>query len=220
MKSLRVCTVTVLAIVFSTGLSPLSLSLPVPARAQAIAEILPDEPVPEGYKSQVLFLICNPDWLLEEKEEDLLSLYAYFQAFGRAIGKDNVAVWFWRSQPDLADGLADDVDVERSASSCTQLELRPSEGPHIVVTSKWDTDHLVLALGGLDAAGARTVLAVLTDKLVAGGIDAAEVQDQIFWQTWRQAWDEAIGVLGSVARASKFKIVTKFFTWELDGSLL
>ena len=194
---------------------------PVPrAHAQAVVELLPDQPVPAGYETQSIFLICNPQWLLGEREEDLLSLHSYFEAFGRAIGRDNAAVWFWQSMPDLEDGLADDIDVERSAELCGQLRLKPSESPHIVVTSKWDRDHLVLALGGLNASGIKQVLVRLADRLVAGGIDDDDVQSEVYWQTWYTAADGMLRALTRVASAIKVSFDTKFFKVELDGSKL
>ena len=134
------------------------LSLTASAHAQEPVPLLPGQDVPPGFHSQSLFLICNPEWISAEREADLLSLHAYFEAFGRAIGKDNAAVWFWREEPDLEDGLADDVDIERSAEICGQLGLKPSESPHIVLASKWDQDRVVVSLGGLDAEGIKKVL--------------------------------------------------------------
>jgi hypothetical protein len=187
---------------------------------QVVESLLPDQPVPSGYVTQSIFLICNPEWILKEKEEDLNSLHAYFIAFGRAIGEHNAAVWFWRNQPDLEDGLADDVDVERSAALCAELQLKPSESPHLVVTSKWDKDHLTLALGGLDADSIKTVLTRLSNSLVAGGIDAADVQSEVYWQTWRTATADLLRNLGRIARPLKVTINTLFFVVEFDGSQL
>jgi hypothetical protein len=190
------------------------------AHAQAVVELLPGQPVPPGYVTQSIFVICNPEWILSEREADLLSLHAYFTAFGRAIGPQNAAVWFWKNLPNLENGLADDVDVERSAEICVRLRLRPSEGPHIVVTSRWDRDHLVLALGALPASRIAQVLARLADRLVAGDIADADVQSEIWWQTWKAAADQALRSLAQLARAVKLTIDTKFFKVELDGSQL
>lgn len=190
---------------------------PPAAYGQDVVELLPDQPVPAGYVSQSIFVICSPDWILREREEDLLALHAYFEAFGRAIGRDHAAVWFWQSLPDLEDGLADDLDVERSAEICSGLRLRPSESPHIVVTSRWDRDHMILALGGLEASRIRQVLVRLADRLVAGGIAAEDVESEIWWQTWYAAADQALRGLAQVASAVKLTIDTKFFKLELDG---
>jgi hypothetical protein len=216
-----VCTALAAVVAVGLGLLDGGRTAPVPrVHAQAVVELLPDQPVPAGYETQSIFLICNPAWLLGEREADLLSLHAYFEAFGRAIGRDNAAVWFWQSAPDLEDGLADDLDVERSAELCRQLGLKPSESPHIVVTSSWDRDHLVLALGGLNASGIQQVLVRLADRLIAGGIDDADVQSEVYWQTWYAAADGMLRGLTRLASAVKVTFDTKFFKVELDGSKL
>ena len=143
-----------------------------------------------------------------------------FAAFGRTIGPDNAAVRFWKSLPDLDDGLADDLDVERSAEICARLRLRPSESPHIAVTSRWDRDHMILALGGLEAGRIRQVLVRLADRLVAGGIENEDVRSEIWWQTWYAAGDQALRALAQFASAVKLTIDTKFFKVEVDGSEL
>lgn len=203
----------------SLALAP-GTSLPGAAHAQDVVELLPEEPVPPGYATQSMFVICNPEWILSEREEDLVALHSYFEAFGRTIGPDNAAVWFWRSLPDLGDGLADDLDVERSAAICARLRLRPSESPHVVVTSRWDQDHMILALGGLEASRITQVLVRLADRLVAGGIEDEDVQSEIWWQTWYAAADEALRALAQVASAVTLSIDTKFFRVEVDGSEL
>jgi len=190
------------------------------AYAQAVVELLPEQPVPPGYVTQSIFVICNPQWILSERAADLLALHADFTAFGRTIGQDNAAIWFWKRLPDPGAGLADDLDVERSAEICARLRLRPSEGPHIVVTSRWDRDHMVLALGGLQASQISQVLARLADRLVAGDIEDADVQSEIWWQTWKGAADQALRALAQLAGAVKLTIDTKFFKVEVDGSKL
>src|ERR1700688_4091082 len=55
------------------------------------------EPIPLGFKTYSLFLICNPVWLDPAKSAGLTELYQQFQAFGRSIGDDQAAVWFWRT---------------------------------------------------------------------------------------------------------------------------
>lgn len=190
------------------------------AYGQALEPLLPDQPVPSGYETQSIFLICNFEWILEEKEEDLLSLYAYFEAFGRAIGEKHAAVWFWKNQPTLDDGLADDVDVERSMQHCTELGLKPSESPHIVHVSKWDQDHTILTLGGLNAHGIKKVLTRLSDKLVPGDIDAADVQEEVYWQIWRTAATDVLHNIGSLARFVKVTIRTGVIDVVIDGSQL
>src|SRR6266581_8603865 len=63
----------------------------------------PKTPIPKDpYKTWSLFLINNPQWVVAESNDKVKRLYDQFQAFGRAIGRYNVAVWFW-SQDNLQD---------------------------------------------------------------------------------------------------------------------
>src|SRR5262245_50115023 len=88
------------------------------ANARAIAEVVgPTEQIPRNsFKTWSLFLVCNPDWATPDRSADLANLYRRFKPFGDAIGKDNLAVWFWKRKARVDDPkLADYVDVARSA---------------------------------------------------------------------------------------------------------
>src|SRR5947207_2398782 len=88
---------------------------------QATAELVsPTAQIPRGtYKTWSLFLICNPDWVAPDKSTDLANLYRRFKSFGDAIGRDNLAVWFWKRAVPVSDPrLAENVDVARSAEFC------------------------------------------------------------------------------------------------------
>lgn len=50
----------------SLALAP-GTSLPGAAHAQAVVELLPEEPVPPGYATQSMFVICNPESILSER---------------------------------------------------------------------------------------------------------------------------------------------------------
>ena len=65
---------------------------------QAIAEVVgPTDKIPrELDKTWSLFLMCNPDWVSADRSRDVETLYGRFRAFGDAIGKENLAVWFWK----------------------------------------------------------------------------------------------------------------------------
>lgn len=142
---------------------------------QAIAEVVgPMEQIPrDGFKTWSLFLICTPDWIAPEKSHDLANLYGRFRGFGDAIGKDNLAVWFWKQRAALNDArLSENVDVARSAEYCGELQLRPSEGPYLVVTTDYPDltsfpkDKAVFALGGLQPVDLAKMLNTLTDQLL------------------------------------------------------
>jgi hypothetical protein len=154
----------------------------VPAQPQAAVELVTTkQAIPKNFKTYSLFLVCNPQWLDPAKNAGLLQLYRQFQSFGRAIGDDHAAVWFWKSNSyehsDAA--LAQIVDVERSVRFCQAWKLKPSEGPHLVITGTYpDEAHLstglpedsaVYKLGDMAPPDISALLAKLTDQLIASG---------------------------------------------------
>jgi hypothetical protein len=153
-----------------------------PAAGQALAELVsPTEQIPHGaYKTWALFLICNPDWVAPEKSSDLANLYHRFKSFGEAIGRDNLAVWFWKRRAPVSDpGLAENVDVARSAEFCRVLGRAPSHGPYLVVTTAYPDvaafpkERAVFELGGLQSVDIAQLLNKLTDQLLLQGrVDA------------------------------------------------
>jgi hypothetical protein len=150
---------------------------------QATAELVsPTAEIPRGaYKTWSLFLVCNPDWVAPEKSADLANLYRRFKSFGDAIGRENLAVWFWKRQARVTDPrLAENVDIARSAEFCGALRRAPSQGPYLVVTAAYPnvaafpTERAVFELGGLQPADLAKLLNALTDQLLLQGrVDAA-----------------------------------------------
>jgi hypothetical protein len=147
-----------------------------------VERVGPINQIPRGaFKTWSLFLICTPDWVTPEKSGDLANLYGRFKGFGDAIGKDNLAVWFWKKRASLADArLSENVDVARSADYCRELKLRPSEGPFLVVTMAYPDlkafprERAVSTLGGLPPAELARLLNRLTDELLLEGtVEAA-----------------------------------------------
>jgi hypothetical protein len=161
----------------------LSIGWVTPCAAQATAEVVgPTAQIPRGtFKTWSLFLVCNPDWVSPEKSADLRNLYWRFKSFGDAIGKDNLAVWFWKRQVPVTDPkLAENVDVARSAEFCGALGRPPSQGPYLVVTTAYPdvaafpAERAVFQLGGMQPADLAKLLNTLTDQLLLQGrVDAA-----------------------------------------------
>jgi hypothetical protein len=158
------------------------LAISVSSAPQAAVELVAiKQAIPKHFKTYSLFLVCNPQWLDPARNAGLLQLYRQFQSFGRAIGDDHAAVWFWKSNSyehsDTA--LAQIVDVERSVRFCQAWKLKPSEGPHLVITSTYpDEAHLssglpkdsaVYKLGDMPPPETSALLAKLTDQLIANG---------------------------------------------------
>jgi len=136
--------------------------------------------IPKNFKTYSLFLVCNPRWLAPEKIGGLYGLYQQFEDFGRTIGNDNAAVWFWKSRRHANDHeLAENVDVERSVRFCQAWKLKPSEGPHLVVTTVYPDESglssglpkgsAVYGLSNMSPNEISGLLAKLTDDLVEKG---------------------------------------------------
>lgn len=153
-----------------------------PANPQAAVTLVASkQPIPKGFKTYSLFLICNPGWLDPARNAGLYDLYQQFLNFGRAIGDEHAAVWFWTSnsyqRSDAA--LAKIVDVKRSLRFCQAWKLIPSDGPHLVITSTYPDesnlssglppDTAVYKLGNMSPPDITKLLASLTDQLIANG---------------------------------------------------
>ena len=178
---------------------------------QDIAEVPRKKEIPEGYKTYSLFLICNPQWLDQDRSGDLHNLYIQFQNFGRAIGDDHLAVWFWRSEGRTRNSeLARDVDVERSVRFCQTWRLKPSAGPHVVVTSTYPQEHdqfsglpknsAVYTLGNMVPKDISALLAKLTDDLIQNGHvnsrEAAQPAPPGLWVRLLEATQQTINSFG------------------------
>jgi hypothetical protein len=143
-------------------------------QAASVVMVSKTQEIPRtGFKTWSLFLICNPDWAAVEKSRDLANLYRQFSSFGKAIGDDNVAVWFWeRTTPENDPHLGDALDIARSARYCRALDLAPSQSPYVVETAEYPDveafpkEHAVFTLGTLSAGELTGKLGELTDQLL------------------------------------------------------
>jgi hypothetical protein len=163
----------------------------------------PPDPIPQsGYKSWSLFLISSPEWLLGQTKEKLSALYEQFQIFGNAIGPENLALWFW-SDPKPFSVHERAVDVPRSVAICKRLKLKPSEGPYVVVMTKYPgkcilkdpdsfpkeiTPGLTIKLNGNDAARTTHLLGVLADKLLTEDLSKLQSKPAEYWDGWRNVF--------------------------------
>lgn len=202
-----------------------ALALPKPAHAPAAVELIaPYGPIPEGYETWSLFLICNPEWLVTEREDELRALYERFLAFGWAIGADNLAVWFWKQPPEQwnpEDPFSANIDVERSTAYCRAFGLLPSEAPHVLVTTQHPDrspeDRLTVSLKGLSSPNIATLLAKLADQLVVLGLNQGDLESERYWIGWQNAVEDVLhSAFGWIDRVSA-KIDTRFLTVEVEG---
>lgn len=158
-------------------LLPVHAALANQDAVQVAVQVVGPEEIPRtGYQTWSLFLVCTPDWVMPERSGELAGLYRRFQGFGDAIGRDNVAVWFWKEATPINDSrLSENIDVARSADYCQALSLRPSEGPFLVVTTAYPEvddfpeERAVFVLGGLQPAELARLLNTLTDQLLIEG---------------------------------------------------
>jgi hypothetical protein len=135
-------------------------------------------------------------------------LYHRSQAFGRVIGEDHLAVWFWAKTVTHNGGeaMADGVDVERAIAICKRLGLKPSGGPYLLFTTTYPdervalTDYSVIELGSKAEDSVR-ILNRLEDQLVTEGVirKGAFVRrpgSNDFWSAWFNATRHALAELG------------------------
>jgi hypothetical protein len=182
------------------------------------------DPIPRGaYKTWSLFLVTNQNWLLAKNAQWVPELYERSRAFGRVIGDDHLAVWFWK--PSAADiPAAENVDVERAIAYCKILGLQPSKGPYLLFTTAYPDEKVkpnaysVIELG-TTADKIAQLLDRLSDQLVTDGVirDRAFVQatgTDDFWTAWfgatRHALTAAVGV--------QFRLAIKTPTLSLESS--
>jgi len=177
------------------------------AYGQAIAELYtPKAPIPKGsYKSWSLFLVNNPQWVVAESNQKIMELYDRFQAFGRAIGRDHLAVWFW-SQNNLQDSFYyKAVDVIRSASFCGKLKLTPSGGPYLFVTTDYPgaglmndsstflptppTNYYLVSLNDKSADEVMQLLTRVADNVTAERIADLNSDSEKYWGWWQKVWE-------------------------------
>lgn len=196
------------------------------AHGQAAAELVgPTAEIPrEAFQTWSLFLICNPDWVATSKSTELAHLYQRFRSFGDAIGRDNLAVWFWKRRGDVNDPqLAGNVDVARSAEYCRVLGRAPSEGPYLVVTSSYPdltafpAERAVFALGATPPSELAKLLNTLTDQLLLQGrvSAAATVPASVPQSLWIRLLEGARQSLIGFGCAVKLQINTGLLTAEL-----
>jgi hypothetical protein len=192
------------------------------AHGQALAPLSgPKVPIPKTYKSWSLFLVNNPQWVVAESNDKVRTLYDQFQAFGRAIGRDNVAVWFW-SQDNLQDSFYyKAVDVVRGAEFCEKLQLPPSNGPYILVTTEYPGSGLindpstflptklngyyVVSLNNKTAEEIMQLLSRIADKITADHLSDLNSSSEDYWRSWQRAFEAIRDFLSSRQMSVSFK---------------
>jgi hypothetical protein len=198
-----------------------------PPTAQQFVTVRGKEPIPrEGFKTWSLLLVTNQDWLVPANASRLQDLYDRSLVFGRTIGDEHAAVWFWKEdQPLHSPALPANVDVERAIAYCQTLRLKPGDGPYLLFTAVHPDERVapdafqVFALGGKSAEEIGRLLTTLGDQLVTdgvvqGGRFTTEPGSDDFWSAWFDATRHTLASLGMKVR---FLIRTPSFT--IDGGV-
>jgi hypothetical protein len=175
---------------------------------QDMARPKPVQPIPRSpYKTWSLFLINNPQWLVAESKGKIKTLYDQFEAFGKAIGPNHVAVWFWSGEAQA------DVDVGRSVEFCEKLKLAPSGGPYILVTSDYPgkgltsdpssilptplKSYYTLSLNNKSADEIIQLLTTVADKITADRLSELNSSSKGWWRGWQATFEGIRSFLSS-----------------------
>lgn len=189
-------------------------------RHQAAAEELrtavplpPGQPIPEGFKTWALFLVCNPAWLGDDaaSRERMLKLHSAFMGFGRSLGSRNAAVWF--AGPS---GRPENYDADRASDYCATYRLSGLRSPYVVITSRYPTetgapgDFAAISMAGLNADNTLTLLGELADHVRASQLDPSTMDSDRYWRGWVQVLEDTINAAGRLARGLSFSVDTRF----------
>jgi hypothetical protein len=214
LKSWAVCALVTVFIISAVA--------PFAVYAFTAAELVTrDTPIPKGYKSWSLFLICNPEWLLPQNKDRVTDLYYRFRAFGETIGPEHAAVWFWIRKPNwITDTAVDNVDVERSVIYCQRLKLAPSASPYVFLTTKYPesasdrADYFTLALNGKSPDEIQEILSALTDELVLQGGPVQRPDTEGFWRNLQAGFEAVQRSLGTLLVKVTVSFNTQWFKVE------
>lgn len=90
----------------------------------AVGSIKPAEKIPTQYESYTFFLFPDRKWLRECTPRILHEMYEEFNKFGNAIGKKNLAIWFFNKKGD--------PDIRRASEFARMFNLDTDSGPYIL----------------------------------------------------------------------------------------
>lgn len=206
-------------------LASLGILAPTSASSQEFVMVKPTGKIPqERYKTWSLFVVCNPVWLSADKSKDLFSLYQQFQNFGRTIGDDHLAVWFWKEPKSANDPtLNANIDVERSARFCKALQLKPSESPQIIIMASYPDesnlpkDFAAFQLGLMSPTDISALLVKLSDQLLlTGRVEPAQLAE-VPGRLWIRLLSAAQQVIGNFGCAWSLKVDTGVLSAELHS---
>ena len=211
--------------------------LPQAALAQAPVPVPRNQQIPkEGYKTWVLFLVCDPSWLANtaNSKANLTSLHEQFVGFGNAIGTRNAAIWFY-SYKSTDPG---DYDGERASDYCATYDLRVTWSPVVVLTTQYPApvrsvaalperalseasvstgNYVKVSLNGLDSRDADTLLGLLADQVKSGRLDQQQIDSKAYWQSWERLLKKTLKEAGQLGRGVTVEVDTKVLKITFSG---
>jgi hypothetical protein len=186
---------------------------PTTVHAQAAARVLTTDPIPMGFRSYSLFLICNPRWILANGDEGIGKLFNAYTVFGATIGPENLALWFAKAPGWTA--MTENTDIERMSTYCQKFGLLPSATPQVVTTTHHpdapDVGGKVVASLSGSAENSALALTDLTDELLKTGISQRSLDVS--------EWGRRIGSAASTLLASTACYLTRCPSRSKQASL-
>ena len=149
----------------------------------------PSKKISRDAKTWSLFLICNPTWIAKNGDKGITDLFLKFEALGRTIGPNNLAIWFKETEFTNPTTVGD-LDIERSCTYYKRYQLQQDAGPYILVTTTYPDDQpqgrfLAVNLDGLNADDSARKLSKLAKQFDETGLK----QGDPFTDTW---WDKVV----------------------------
>jgi hypothetical protein len=151
----------------------------------------PSQKISPDAKTWSLFLICNPAWIAKNGDKGITDLFLKFEALGRTIGPNNLAIWFKEAESTNPTTVGD-TDIERSCTYYKRYKLQQDGGPYILVTTIYPDDDdqpqgrsLAVNLDGLNADDSARKLSQLKELFDETGLK----QGDPFTDTW---WDKVV----------------------------
>jgi hypothetical protein len=183
-------------------------------------ELVPaGQPIPKGFKTWSLFLVCNPAWLGDDaaSKTRMATLHSAFLGFGRSLGSQNAAVWFTTSA-----GTPADYDADRASDFCETYRLESNRSPYIVVSGDYPTtvgapgDFISVSLVGLDADNVLKLLGQLSDLIRVAQLDRAKMDADRYWRGWAQVLEDGAAAAGKIAKGFSFTVDTRVIKIKFD----
>ncbi len=195
-------------------------------------ELEENKPIPrDHYKTWSFLVINNPKWLIGESDEKLFNLYLKFLAFGNAIGPEHAAIIFMKSSGKL--------DIERQCAFAAKLNLEPSKGPYIIITSTYPgkalrkallyekygnrfpeqielgSQNSIITLNNMNSSEIIDLLTKLADQILLDDLKNFDPKSEAYWRTWQKCYETVREELFGLSNRIKFTINTNFFKIEI-----